>query len=465
MRANGLEPEFPAEALAAADDPAPARDGSLRDLRHLPWCSIDNAESRDLDQLQVCEPQQGFTRVFVAIADVDALVPPGGPVDAHARVNTTSVYTVARVFPMLPESLSTDRTSLLPGADRQAVVVQMDIDDAGHVRSADVFPAHVRNSARLVYEQVGAWLDGSATSPAREKDSETLREQLRLQDRVATLLRGRRREKGALDFEHSEVQPVLEGDEIRELRESAGGRARDLIEDFMIAVNGASARFLSERGVPGLRRVVRTPDRWPRIVKLATEAGTELPPEPDARALEAFLAHARATAPDRYGELSLSVIKLLGRGEYAVDGASGADGHFALAVSEYTHSTAPNRRYPDLITQRLLKAVVRGARPPFSREELEWLAAHCTRQEDAANKVERQVKKAASALWLSSRIGEHFDAVVTGASSKGTWVRTRRPTVEGKLEEGFEGLDIGDRVRVRLIGTDPTRGFIDFARA
>jgi VacB/RNase II family 3'-5' exoribonuclease len=466
MVEHGLEPDFPPDAVAEAARLGGAPIEAVRDLRRLPWSSIDNSESRDLDQLEVCgESDEGLDRLLVAIADVDALVPRDSALDDHARRNTTSVYTAARVFPMLPESLSTDRTSLNPDEDRSAIVVEMAIDREGVVRQCDIYRAAVRNHAKLAYEAVAAWLDRSGAPPAALAASSELLAQVRLQDRIAQRLRQRRVEKGALGFDRAEARPVIEGDRIKGLREVQANRARDLIEDFMIAANTATAEFLAARHSPSIRRVVRTPDRWPRIVALAAGLGEHLPETPDARALEQFMTRRKAADPDAWPELSLTLVKLLGRGEYVLaDPKSGSADHFALALMHYTHSTAPNRRFPDLITQRLIKAAISNGASAYSNEELAVLAQHCTRQEDAASKVERQVQKAAAALWLSDRIGETFSGVVTGASSKGTWARIFKPPVEGKIERGYEGLDVGDRVKVRLIGTNPERGFIDFER-
>jgi exoribonuclease-2 len=493
MREQGLEPDFPAAALAEAAQghPAAALDG-VRDLRALPWSSIDNDESKDLDQLEVVQSaSNGLSRVLVAIADVDALVKQGGAVDDHARTNTTSVYTTAKVFPMLPEALSTDKTSLVQDGNRAAIVIQMDVDGDGIVRGGVVYTAFVRNGAKLAYDSVTAWLDGQGPAPGALASDQAMAAQVRQQDAIAQALRRRRQENGALEFDRGEIKPLMSGDEIGDLKTVRAGRARDLIEEFMVAANGVTARFLESRGVPAIRRVVRTPERWPRIMALAATRGTTLPDNPDSKALEGFLAAERKRSPDTFDELSLSVIKLLGRGEYAVTGVPGTvprtesltgtdpgiststgtgdrpkldSGHFALAVSSYTHSTAPNRRFPDLIVQRLIKATTAGRTPPYSVDDLAALAAHCTKQEDAANKVERLVQKAAAALWLSTKIGQEFDAVVTGASPKGTWVRIKQPFVEGKVEKGFQGLDVGDHVRVRLISTTPDRGFIDFER-
>ncbi len=470
MRERGLEPEFPPAALAEAerlDLGAHDGDASVRDLRHLPWSSIDNDDTRDLDQLEVAEPLAADAiRIRVAIADVDALVRSGSAIDGHARTNTTSVYTAARTFPMLPERLSTGLTSLNDGEDRLAVVVDMTVAADGAVTAADLYRAWVHNRAKLAYESVAAWLDGDGPMPPRMAAVAGIDGQVRLQDEAASRLRRRRREEGALEFETREMKPVVVDGVVTDLREVRKNRARALIEDFMIAANGVTARFLDASGLPSLRRVVRTPKRWPRIVELAASTGDRLPAEPDALALSEFLERRRKADPEDFPELSLSVVKLLGSGEYAVDPPGGeAPGHFGLAVREYTHATAPNRRYPDLLIHRLLKAAFQKRPSPYSIDELENLARHCTVQENAAEKVERHVRKAAAALLLENRIGQTFEAVVTGASDKGTWVRTcRHPVVEGRLERGFEGLDVGDRVRVRLIGTDVERGFIDFVR-
>jgi exoribonuclease-2 len=464
MRERGLEPEFSAPAMAQAEQVrAPATSAGLPDLRHLPWCSIDNDDSRDLDQLTVSEGgTDGRVRVRVAIADVDALVPAGTPLDAHARRNTTSVYTPARVFPMLPEHFSTDLTSLNPAQDRVAVVISFALDADDTPTDGAVERALVRNHAKLAYDTVAAWLEGEADVPPAMGNADGVGAQLRQQDEIARRLRARRYEEGALDLEGIETRVAVADGRVTELRLESRNRARALIEDFMIAANGVTARYLEGKGLPAIRRVVRSPQRWDRLEALAREHGDRLPPEPDPKALAEFLARRRRADPDRYPDLSLSAVKLLGRGEYVLTHPGADLGHFGLAVSEYVHSTAPNRRYPDLITQRLLKAAMAGSRPPYPDSELDTLARHCTTQEDAADKVERQMRKAAAALLLSSRIGDSFDAIVTGASSKGTWVRTLAPPVEGKVVRGSEGLDVGDRVRVTLVRTDVERGFIDF---
>ena len=467
MLQRGLVPDFPRQALAELDaihGPATRAEQSTRDLRGLIWCSIDNDDSRDLDQLTVAEAMpDGAAKVLVAIADVDAIVKKRSALDDHARQNTTSVYTVAQTFPMLPEKLSTDLTSLNYESDRPAIIIEMVVAGDGSLQSSDLYQATVRNRAKLAYNSVAAWLESNGPMPQAIGTVSGLDDNLRLQDRVARELKTLRHQHGALDLETIEARPIFDGDELKDLEADRQNRAKDIIEDFMIAANGVTARYLASKGFPSLRRVVRVPKRWDRIVELAAERGATLPQEPDAKALEQFLVSARAADPTRFPDLSLSVIKLLGAGEYVVQRPGDiAAGHFGLAVKDYTHSTAPNRRYPDLITQRLLKAAMAGGSLPYGNEELDALAKHCTEEEDAAKKVERQVGKSAAAMLLESRIGEQFDAIVTGASDKGTWVRIVHPPIEGRLERGFEGVDVGHRLRVQLIHTDVERGFIDF---
>jgi VacB/RNase II family 3'-5' exoribonuclease len=469
MLQRGLLPDFSAAVLAetnALTRAAGASGNSFRDLRGLAWASIDNDDSRDLDQLSVAERLPGdAVKVSVAIADVDALVKQGSAIDGHARSNTTSVYTAGKIFPMLPEKLSTDLTSLGEDEDRLAIVVELAVEADGTVSASTVFGALVRNRAKLAYNSVAAWLDGTAPAPARIARVPGMDQQLRLQDRVAQAMKGLRHRHGALSLASLEAHAVFQGDALTDLRPEEPNRAKNLIEDFMIAANAAVARYLEQQHFPALRRVLRSPERWERIVGLAAGLGEQLPGQPDSAALEAFLAKRRESDPDRFADLSLSVIKLLGRGEYVVDlPGQWAPGHFGLAVPDYTHSTAPNRRFPDLITQRLLKAAMSQQISPYGAEQLAELALHCTEQEDNAARVERQVRKSAAALLLASRIGESFEAIVTGASIKGTWVRIFRPAVEGKLEQGYQGLDVGDRLRVRLVRTDVERGFIDFVR-
>jgi VacB/RNase II family 3'-5' exoribonuclease len=473
MVSYGLEPDFPPAALAqlaaAPDDAghdADAGGGALRDLRDLPWSSIDNDDSRDLDQLEVCVgDEHTAARVLIAIADVDALVPKDSPLDRHAALNTTSVYTPAIVFPMLPPQLSTDLTSLNQDQDRAAMVIDMTIDAGGVIVAADIYGALVRNKAQLAYHAVAAWLDGAGPAPAAMSRLPGLEAQVRLQDAIAARLRDRRADEGALEFARSELKAVVDGEGVSDLRTETTNRAKSIIENFMVAANGVTVRFLTARGFATIRRIVKSPERWARIVDLASQHGGSLPGAPDAHALQQFLRDRRAAEPDSFQDLSLAIIKLLGRGEYVAENAAEPSAHFALATGTYSHSTAPNRRFPDVVIQRLLKAAIAKRPAPYELPELRRLAEHCTKQEDAANKVERLTGKAAAALWLTPQIGKTFDSVVTGAGPKGTWVRLVPTPVEGRLERGFEGLDVGDRVRVRLVSTDPRRGFIDFARA
>ena len=470
MIERGLQPDFSAAALAqsSALTGAVMESGpEIRDLSDLLWASIDNDDSRDLDQLSVAEPLTGGSvRILIAIADVDSTVPTGCPIDEHARINTTSVYTAAEIFPMLPEKLSTDLTSLGQDRGRLAVVIDMTITAGGEVAQSDIYRAVVRNRAKLAYRSVAAWLDGTAPAPAPLAAVAGLDRQLRLQDQVAQSLLRTRHRRGALSLRTVEARPVFDNGLLTDLRPEQKNRAEELIEDFMIAANGVTARFLEQKGSPSIRRVLRTPKRWDRIVVLAAQLGEQLPALPDAPALNAFLEKRSAADPQRFPDLSLSIIKLLGAGEYVVEQpGQPVAGHFGLAVQDYTHSTAPNRRFPDLITQRLLKAALAARPAPYGTEELETLATHCTEQENQAARVERQVHKSAAAMLLSSRIGQHFDAIVTGASEAGTWIRTTQPPVEGRVVKGFEGLDVGDRVGVTLVHTDIERGFIDFARA
>jgi len=468
MLEKGLQPDFSAAVLsemAAISEPARA-DASYRDLKSLLWVSIDNDDSRDLDQLSVALPIAGGVKILVAIADVDAIVKRGSAIDGHAQANTTSVYTAAEIFPMLPEKLSTDLTSLGENQERLAFVIEMSIRVAdGVVIGSDIYRAVVVNHAKLAYNSTSAWLEGTLPSLPQMASVPGLGEQLRLQDRIAQCMKQVRHEHGALSLETLQARPVFDGDELADLRAEKKNRGTELIEEFMIAANGVTSRYLQGKGVPALRRVLRVPKRWNRIVELARDFGAQLPAQPDIKALEEFLVKRRQTDPVRFPDLSLSVIKLLGRGEYMVESPGHeVEGHFGLAVKDYTHSTAPNRRYPDLITQRLLKAAIEGKPSPYNVAELGELAGHCTEKEDAAAKVERQVEKSAAALLLEPRIGEQFDAIVTGASDKGTWVRISQPVTEGKVMRGYQGLDVGDHVRVKLVDTNVERGFIDFAR-
>jgi len=469
MLQGGLLPDFSAAVLRETDAIHAAATVSApldRDLRGLVWFSIDNDDSRDLDQLTAAETRPGDeVRVLVAIADVDAIVKKGSAIDAHASTNTTSVYTAAGTFPMLPEKLSTDLTSLGEGAERLAVIADMTIAANGTVVTSDIYRALVLNKAKLAYNSVAAWLDGKSPPLAKISTVRGLDESIRLQDRIAKVMRTNRQAHGALQLDTLEARPVFDGETLVDMCPDSRNRAKDLIEDFMIAANGVSARYLETKGLPSLRRVLRTPERWNRIVQLASGFGYALPDAPDAVALDAFLKSRSAADPEHFPDISLSLVKLLGPGEYTVEvPGQPVPGHFALAVRDYTHSTAPNRRFPDLITQRLLKAAIAGGSTPYTNAELSALAAHCTIQEDNAKKVERRVQKSAAAQLLAPRIGQQFDGIVTGASDKGTWVRISKPTAEGKVVRGFEGLDVGDHARVQLLHTDVEKGFIDFAR-
>jgi exoribonuclease-2 len=461
---NGFLTDMPSGLVTTI--PAGEPDEGPRDLRALAWSSIDNEESRDLDQIEVAFRLAGNSiRVLVGIADVDALVPKGSPVDRFADANTTSLYTGVHTFPMLPEELSTDRTSLLEdGKDRLAVITEFVVLADGNLDDAQtkIYIARVLNKAKLVYERVGAWLEGHGDAPHGGPD---IAAQVKLQDEAAQRLRALRHEHGALDLETIEASPVMKDDHVVSLELQHKNRARELIEDLMIAANGATARYLEQRGLSSMRRVVARPKRWDRIVELAGTFGTKLPAEPDAKALSEFLALRRTADPTKFADLSLSIVKLLGPGQYVLQRANEPDqGHFGLAVNDYAHSTAPNRRYPDLITQRLLKAAARGLPAPYSDDELTQIANHCTERENAARKVERTMRKVAAADFLSSRIGEEFDAIVTGVSDKGTFVRLFQPPAEGRVVRGEQGLDVGDKLRVRLVDTAVAKGFIDFVR-
>ena len=467
MAERGLEPEFSSrvqQQLADITGPGRESDPDIHDLTALLWCSIDNDDSLDLDQLTVCEALPGGAlRLWVAIADVDCLVRKDSPIDNHALINTTSIYTSARIYPMLPERLSTDLTSLNPGEDRLALVTEMVFNADATLAGSTVYRAQVRNQAKLAYDAVSAWIDGEAPLPAAAAAVPGMESQLRMQDAMAQQLRARRHAEGSLEFETFQPRAVFEGEKVVDIRQQVQNRARQLIEEVMIATNGCTARYLTGRGGASLRRVVRSPERWLRIVGVAKEYGETLPAEPDSQALAAFLAKRHRADPLRFPDLSLVIVKLMGSGEYVVETPGGPPiGHFGLAVRDYTHSTAPNRRFPDLITSRLLKAALAGKDAPYSNEELDALAQHCTHQEDAAQKVERRMRKSEAALLLESRIGERFDAVVTGSAAEGVWVRIFTPPAEGKLVGGNGSLKVGDKVRVKLVFTNVERGFIDF---
>jgi VacB/RNase II family 3'-5' exoribonuclease len=470
MLTRGLLPEFSSQAvseLATIQAPAKVSQATkARDLRALLWASIDNDDSEDLDQLTFAEAMpEGKTKILVAVADVDALVKKNSAIDQDASHNTTSIYTAAQIFPMLPAKLSTNLTSLNLNEDRLAMVVEMTILPDGSLLDSDVYRAAVRNHAKLAYNSVGAWLEGKTPVPEAVAAKEGLAENLLLQDQAAQKMKSLRHAQGALSLETIEAKSVFEGDKISDLQVEEKNRAKEIIEDFMIAANGVTVRYLSARNIPSIRRVVRIPKRWDRIVEIATQHAFKLPKNPDARKLEMFLTMMKEADPLRFPDLSLAVIKLLGNGEYVAElPGEEATGHFGLAVKDYTHSTAPNRRYTDLITQRLLKAAIEKRPVPYSLDELDSLAQNCTKKEDEANKVERQVGKSAAALLLQSRIGERFDAMVTGASEKGTWARLLDIPVEGMLKSGSKGLDVGDQIIVELVSVDVEQGFIDFMR-
>jgi exoribonuclease-2 len=469
MFERGLLPEFSTAAIAELQtiQLQPNTDTPVvRDLTSLTWASIDNDDSRDLDQLTVAEALPGGrVKILVAIADVDALVKKGSAIDEHARQNTTSVYTAGGIFPMLPEKLSTDLTSLNLNEARLAVVVEMTIAPDGSLQGSNIYRASVCNHAKLAYRGVAAWLESESAIPEAIPPVDGLAENLRVQDRTAQSMRSLRHAHGALSLETREARPVFDGDDVRDLETAEPNRAKELIEDFMIAANGVTARYLGEHNFPSIRRVVERPKRWDRIVLLAREHNVTLPATPDPVALDQFLVNAKTADPLRFPDLSLSVIKLLGSGEYVAEKPDEeAPGHFGLAVKDYAHSTAPNRRYPDLITQRLLKAAIARRPSPYSYVELDVLAKHISAQEDAANKVERQVGKSAAAILLESRIGERFAAIVTGASDKGTWAGLLALPVEGRVVRGFENVDVGDRIQVELMSTNVERGFIDFKK-
>lgn len=470
MEHYGFIPAFPPSVLrevnSLAADTLPAISSDRRDLRSLLWSSIDNYDSRDLDQIEVCAGGPGGEiRVRVAIADVDAYVPKGSRTDRHAAHNGTSVYTGVTTFPMLPDRLSAGITSLLPGREHMAVVIEYAVLPDGSVRPGEIYRAIVTNRAKLVYEEVGDWLEGIGPVPRAIRETPGLREQVLLQDEAAVRMKKRRTEQGALALETIEAEPVVADGRVMGLVVQQQNRARCLIEEFMVAANGTVTAFLGDAGLPMIHRVVRTPKNWEGIVREAAERGAVLPAEPNAEALTRFLIRQKAADPDRFPDLSLTVVKLMGAGEYVAFRPGDIPvGHFALAVTDYTHGTAPNRRYVDIIIQRLLKSVIAGDECPYTCEELDDLAVRLTDRDKASQKVERFARKAAAAVMLRDRIGDTFEAFVTGASEKGTYVRLIDPPAEGKVVLGDQGLRVGRRVRVRLLATDPYKGFIDFER-
>lgn len=469
----GFEPDFNQAVLAEVKQVSAgagdiAADVNTKDMRELLWSSIDNKTSRDLDQVEYAERlSSGDIRLLIGIADVDASVAKNSAIDKHAEQNCTSVYTGVKTFAMLPEELSTDLTSLLASQDRRAIVTEMVVGAAGVVKACEIYPAKVRNHAKLSYEVIGDWLDGKSAVPEVVKSVPGLEAQLQLQHEVAQELGGLRKEHGALELGTIQATPVVdESGRVVELEVTQQNAARDLIADFMIAANVSMAKFLEDKGGPSVRRVVRTPKYWPRIVEIAAEVGEQLPATPDSRALAEFLQRRKVADPIHFPDLSLAVVKSLGPGEYEVQlpGEEG-EGHFGLAVDDYSHSTAPNRRYADLVTQRLVKAALANQPPPYQGDELKEIAKRCTEREDAARKVQRKMRKVAAALLLRNQIGQQFDAIVTGVSEKGTYARIINPPVDGRVMRGEEGLRVGEKTHVRLLSTDPDRGFIDFARA
>ena len=470
MQAQGFQPDFPPEnrkqlADIKAHPPQLTPSEKVQDLRSLPWSSIDNDTSKDLDQIEVAERlPNGDIKVMIGIADVDAFVAKDSPIDQHAERETTSVYTGVSIFPMLPNELSTGASSLLENSDRPAVVTEFVVNTGGSISSSNVYRALVRNKAQLTYHAVGAWLEGTAAAPPKVAASSELQAQLKLQDDVAQALRKLRFEHGALNLDTNEALPLILNEQVVDVVNQGKNRATELIEDFMIAANGVVARLLEK--VSSLRRIVKTPEHWDGIVRLAAEHGEKLPAQPDSKALNNFLLKRKAADPDHFADLSLAVIKLIGPGEYVLErpGDPGP-GHFGLAVQDYTHSTAPNRRFADVVTQRLIKALLDGKPGPYSDNDLAAIATNCTEKGDAARKVEREMSKRLAAIAMSHRVGETFDAIVTGVTPKGTFVRVMQPHMEGLLAQGAQGLHVGDRLRAKLVRTDVQHGFIDFAKA
>jgi VacB/RNase II family 3'-5' exoribonuclease len=466
---KGFQPDFPpevAQQLEALKTRPPSGAGSgVTDLRSRLWSSIDNDTSRDLDQAEVAERVDAGIRVLVAIADVDSDVPLGSPIDTYAAGETTSVYTGIHTFPMLPEQLSTDLTSLNQAADRFAVVIEMVVASDGSISSGGVYRALVRNQAQLTYNGAGPWLEGNAAAPAKVAASPDLAAQLKLQDEAAQNLFAERQRMGALNIDRVEAEAVISDGHIEGINARQKNRATELIENFMVAANGVMARTLTNAHVSSLRRVVRTPERWQRIVDLAARYGDRLPPQPDSGALNLFLKKRKAVDAVHYADVSLAVVKLMGPGEYVLSRPGDQDqGHFALAAQDYTHSTAPNRRFADLVTQRLIKSFLAKRRTPYSDQQLDAIARNCTRKEDAARKVERVMNKRIAAVALQHRVGETFAAVVTGVTPKGVFARISNPPAEGLLVRGQQGVDVGDQLKVKLLSTDPQRGYLDFGR-
>lgn len=471
VRARGFDPQFPPAvqqqvAQIEAHPPVVAPDGKVRDLRSLLWSSIDNDDSKDLDQIEYAEDlTNGRTRLLVGIADVEVFAARNSPIDAHAARETTTVYTGVRVFPMLPEQLSTGLSSLLEGADKLSVVTEFVVSSDGNIESYDVYRAVVRNKAQLMYSAVGRWLEGAGNGSSKLGSASELQAQIKLQSEAAERLKQQRHLHGALNIESIELQPIMSGDQVMSVADREKNRASELIEELMIAANESVARMFEAKKVSSIRRVVKTPERWDRIVALAAQHGGHLPAQPDAKALNDFLMQRKAADPDRFADVSLAVVKLMGPGEYAVERPGDVgQGHFGLAVQDYTHSTAPNRRFADVVTQRIIKSILAGAPAPYSDDQLTAIATNCTEKQDAARKAQRDMQKRIAAVALTHNIGQTFDAIVTGANEHGTFVRIMKPHVEGMLVDGHQGVDVGDRLRVKLVNTDVRRGYIDFAR-
>jgi exoribonuclease-2 len=465
MIERGFEPDLPAAAMEQAASARQKAEPGLQDLTGLLWSSLDNDDSRDLDQIEWAERAAGGIRVLVGIADVDSAAAKGTPVDLHAAKETTTVYAGICTFPMLPERLSTDQTSLSEGEDRAAVIVEMTVAADGSIGANRIYRALVRNRAQLTYGAVGPWLEGKAAMPAKVAASAPLVAQLQLQNEAAHLLRAARDRMGALTFDRAELQAVVDNGKVRSVEGRRANTASRLIEDFMIGANEVMALTLRAAGVASIRRIVKAPERWPRMVELAEHCGDHLPAEADAAALNAFLLRRRQADPVHFADVSLSVLKLMGPGEYVASRPGAAvEGHFGLAAHDYTHSTAPNRRFADLVTQRLLKALLAQQAAPYTDEELDEAARNCTLKEDAARKVQRDMMKRMAAVALTDRVGQKFAAVVTGVTPKGVFVRVSEPPVEGRLMRGEHGVDVGDQIQVTLLSTDAQRGFIDFGR-
>lgn len=468
MKRYGFNPSYPRQVIREAEavkegvpeDNAPAR----ADLRKLMWSSIDNYDSMDLDQIEYCERgPDGEIHVKVAIADVDLYVRKNSGTDSYAAFNGTSVYMGVKTFPMLPDRLSKGISSLLPDDFHAAVVIEYTVLPDGSVRYGELYRALVANSAKLIYEEVGDWLEGTGTEPEEFSKIPGLREQVRLQDEAAKRLKEYRRRNGSLELETPEAEVIMEGKKVKEIVEQRQNAARCLIEEFMVAANKTTTAFLERAGIPMIHRIVRTPKYWDGIVFTALELGERLPDEPDGKALSEFLIKQRERDPERFPDLSLTIVKLMGRGEYvAYRPGKEPIGHFALAVKDYTHGTAPNRRYVDLVIQRLVKSVIDGRKSPYKYKELGDLSEWLSERDQMAKKAERFMLKAAAGVLLRDRIGRIFDAMVTGASEKGTYVRILDPPVEGKVVRGEEDLYVGEKVKVRLISTYPEKGYIDF---